>query len=228
MKSRNMNCTEARIELSGYLDQALNWEQSGRLDRHLEACSQCQVHAEQLGELRQLVRRTARVEPPADLELRVRLRIAREAQPAMGFLSALFGRLSVHLSNFLRPVAIPALSGVFSAMLIFGGFVYQFAMPLNLTNITNDVPLALQTPPRLRAVPPINFITSPDGVLVQTEVDYQGRITSFQVLDGGGDEEQLRELRNVLVLTQFAPATRFGVPTASRTVIKFSGISVKG
>jgi hypothetical protein len=77
-------------------------------------------------------------------------------------------------------------------------------------------------------VPPINFTTSPDGVLVQTEVDYQGRVTSFQVLDGGGDEAQMRELRNMLVLTQFEPATRFGVPTASRTVIKISGISVKG
>lgn len=224
MKSRNINCTEARIELSGYLDQALNWEQNARLDRHLEACPECQIHAEQLGAVSQLVRQ-ARLMPPADLELQVRLRISRDSQPAMGLAAALFSRLSVHVSNFLRPVAIPAVSGVLTAMLIFGGFVYQFALPLD---ITNDVPLALQTPPRLRVVPPINFTTSPDGVLVQTEVDYQGRITSFQVLDGGGDEQQLRELRNVLVLTQFEPATRFGVPTSSRTVIKFSGISVKG
>jgi hypothetical protein len=225
MKSRNMNCTEARIELSGYLDQATSWEQRVRMDQHLQACLPCQTHAEQLGALRQLVRQTARVAPPRDLELQIRLRIAREAQPAMGFLSAVFSRISVHLSNFLRPVAIPAVSGVLMAVLIFGGFTYQFALPLD---VTNDVPLALQTPARLKLVPPINFITSPDGVLVQTEVDYQGRITSFQVLDGGGDEAQLRELRNALVLTQFEPATRFGVPTASRTVIKFSGISVKG
>ena len=225
MKSRTMNCTEARIELSGYLDQALNWEQSARVDGHLQACSQCQTHAEQLGALRQLMQRTARVAPPSDLERQVRRRIAREEQPALGFASALFGRLSVHLSNFLRPVAIPAVSGVVMAVLIFSGFTYQFALPLN---ITNDVPLALQTPPRLRIVPPINFTTSPDGVLVQTEVDYQGRVTSFQVLDGGGDEAQMRELRNMLVLTQFEPATRFGVPTASRMVIKISGISVKG
>jgi anti-sigma factor (TIGR02949 family) len=225
MKSRNMNCTEVRIELSGHLDQALGWEQSARLDRHLEACPQCQIHAEQLGALRQLVRQTARLTPPADLELRVRLHVSRAAQPAMGAAMGLFGRLSVHVSNFLRPVAIPAVSGVLTAVLIFGTFACQFALP---RDITNDVPLALQTPPRLRVVPPINFATSPDGVLVQTEVDYQGRITSFQVLDGGGDEQQLRELRNVLVLTQFEPATRFGVPTASRTVIKFSGISVKG
>jgi len=225
MNFRKMNCTEARIELSAYLDQALGWEQSARMDRHLQVCPQCQTHAEQLGALRELVRQTARVDPPADLELQVRLHIAREVQPAMGFMSALFGRLSVHLSNFLRPVAIPAVSGVLTAMLIFGGFIYQFALPLDLTN---DVPLALQTPARLKLVPPINFNTSPDGVLVQTDVDYQGRITSYQVLDGGGDEAQLRELRNVLVLTQFEPATRFGVPTASRTVIKISGISVKG
>ncbi len=222
MKSRNMNCTEARIELSGYLDQALGRNLTAQLDRHLEACPECQVHAKQLGALRQLVRQ-ARVAPPPDLELRVRLSISRAAQPVMGATLGLFSRLSVHVSNFLRPVAIPAVSGLLTAMLIFGGFVYQFALPLD---ITNDVPLVLQTPPRLRALPPVNFTTSPDGVLVQTEVDYHGRITNFQVLDGGGDEQQLRELRNWLVLTQFEPATRFGVPISGRTVIKFRGISI--
>jgi anti-sigma factor (TIGR02949 family) len=222
MKSGNMNCTEARIELSAYLDQALSWEQRARLDRHTETCRECQVHAEQLGAVTQLVRQ-ARVMPPADLELRVRLHVARAAQPAMGLASAVFGRLSVHLSNFLRPVAIPAVSGLLTAMLIFGGFIYQFALPLD---ITNDVPLALQTSPRLRVLPPVHFTNSPDGVLVQTEVDDHGRITNFQVLDGAGDELQLRELRNWLVLTQFDPATRFGVPISGRTVIKFRGISI--
>jgi anti-sigma factor (TIGR02949 family) len=225
MKSRNMNCTEARIEISGYLDQALSWEQSARIDRHLQGCPQCQVHTEQLGALRQLVRQTARMAPPRDLELQVRLRIARETQPAIGFLSEVFSRLSVHVSNFLGPVAIPAVSGLLTAIVIFGAFASQFALRLD---VTNDVPLALQRPARLKLLPPITFTTSPDGVLVQTEVDYQGRVTSYQVLDGGGDATQLRELRNTLIFTQFEPATRFGVPTASTTVIKISGISVKG
>jgi hypothetical protein len=182
------------------------------------------MHADELGAVSQLVRR-ARVDPPPDLELQVRLRVSRAAQPAMGAFLGMFGRLAVHVSNFLRPVAIPAVSGLLTAMLIFGAFVYQFALPLD---ITNDVPLALQTPPRLRVVPPINFTTSPDGVVVQTEVDYQGRITNFQVLDGGGDEHQLRELRNLLALMKFEPATRFGRPTAGKAVINISGISVKG
>jgi hypothetical protein len=220
MKSKEMNCTESRIELSGHLDQALSREQGIRLSRHLLDCPDCQGHAEQLQALRRLVRQT-RVAPPPDLELKVRLHISRASQPAMG----LFSRLSVHVSNFLRPVAIPAVSGLLTAMLIFGGFIYQFASPLD---ITNDVPLALQTPPRLRVLPPINFITSPEGVLVQTEVDYQGRITNFQVLDGGGDEKQLRELRNLLVLTQFEPATRFGVPTSGKLIINLMGMNVKG
>ncbi|GEM_PF-918064 len=225
MKSRNLNCTVVETELSAHLDGALPWEQSAQVEAHLSDCANCRDRGEQLGALRRLIRAT-RVAPPADLEMQVRLRVARKTQPALGWVFAFLGRASVHMTNFLKPVMIPAVSGLVTAMLIFGGFIYQFALPLDLTN---DVPLIVQTPPRLRAVPPINFITSPDGVTMQLEVDYQGRITNFHLLeDSGMDAQQMRELRNILVMTQFEPATRFGVPTASRTVIKFSGISVKG
>jgi hypothetical protein len=224
MKSRNMNCTVVETELSAHLDGALHWEQSAQVETHLKECGNCRDRADQLGALRRMVRAT-RVAPPPDLEIQVRLRVARKTQPAMGWALELLSRAQVHLTNFLKPVMIPAVSGLVTAMLIFGGFIYQFALPLD---VTNDVPLIVQTPARLHFVPPINFITSPDGVTMQIEVDYQGRITNFQVLEGGMDPQQMRELRNVLVMTQFEPATRFGVPTASRTVIKFSGISVKG
>src|SRR5258708_7250128 len=179
--------------------------------QHVEACPEGEMRAEQLGALRGLLREHARVEPPADLALRIRLRVSRDSEPAIGAWS----RLLVHLNNFLRPVAIPALSGLLTTILIFGGFIYQFALPLD---IPNDVPLALQTPPRLRAVPQITFTTGPDGVLVQAEVDYQGRITNFRVLNGGGDAQQWRDLRHVLLFTQFDPATRFGVPTSGKAI----------
>lgn len=132
----------------------------------------------------------------------------------------------VRLENIIGPVAIPAVTGILTAVLIFGGFVYNFATPLSASSNYDDVPLALQTPPRLRAVPRINFTSAPDGVIVMTEIDNQGHVIDFHVLNGQADAQQIRELRQLMVFTQFDPATRFGVPIPGRAIITLRGISV--
>ena len=50
----------------------------------------------------------------------------------------------------------------------------------------------------------------------------------YRVITGLHDPGQLSELRQILVFTQFEPATRFGKPTHARTVINFRRFSVKG
>ena len=218
---KNMNCAEVQNELSAYLDDALGEERAVDVRGHVAACPECGAQAGQLGALRGVLRAHARVKAPADLALQVRMRISHESTPRASVFSSMF----VHFGNFLRPVAIPAASGLLTAVLTFGSFIYHFAMPLE---IPNDVPLALQTQPKLRTMPQITFATSADGVLVQAEVDYQGRITNYTVLNGGGDEKQMRELRHALLFAQFDPATRFGVPISGRTIFNLSRISVKG
>src|SRR5882724_13567129 len=96
MKARNMNCSEVKTELSGYVDRTLASQPAALVRQHMEACPGCEMHAEQLGALRGLLREHARVEPPADLALQVRLRISRDSEPAIGAWS----RLLVHLNNF--------------------------------------------------------------------------------------------------------------------------------
>src|SRR5260221_14197157 len=102
MKAGNMNCSEVRTELSEYVDRTLGSEPMALVRQHVEACPECEMRAEQLGALRGLLREHARVEPPADLALRIRLRVSRDSEPAIGAWS----RLLAHLNNFLRPVAI--------------------------------------------------------------------------------------------------------------------------
>src|SRR5258706_5469710 len=110
MKARNMNCAETRTELSEYMDRTLRSEKEALVRQHIEGCAECEARTDQLSALRGLLRDHARMEPPVDLALQIRLRVSRDSQPAISTRS----RLWVHIDNLLRPIAIPALSGLLS------------------------------------------------------------------------------------------------------------------
>ncbi len=219
-----MTCKEARENLSNYLDHAVTWEQEMALRRHLSGCAGCSEHAEQLQGVRELVAAHGRVHPPADLALRIRLQVSHRSQLTF------WNRLAVRLDNILRPVAIPATAGLLATVITFGVMMHTFfTRPL----ISEDVPVSLTTPPRLRTSPSVTFNsltfnTGEEGIVIETNVDAQGRVVDYRVIVGPRDPGQLSELRNILVFTQFEPATLFGKPTYGRTVINFRRLSVKG
>jgi anti-sigma factor (TIGR02949 family) len=214
-----MTCKDVRENLSSYLDRAMAWEQEVALRRHLAGCVECSEAAGQLQGVRELVARHGRVEPPADLALRIRLQVSHRSQLTF------WNRLGVRLDNILRPVAIPATAGLLATLLTFGVMMHTFfARPL----ISEDVPVSLTTPPRLRTSPSLTFNTGEEGIVIETNVDAQGRVVDYRVIVGPRDPRQLSELRSILVFTQFEPATLFGKPTYGRTVINFRRLSVKG
>lgn len=215
-----MNCAQIKHELSGYLDGALDWRRALEMRSHLESCRGCADEAEQLEALRCLVRVQGRVAPPPDLALKIRVAISHRLHLRF------WERLGVRVDNFFRPLAIPATAGLLATVLTFGVLIHTFA--LRTVALSQDVPLNLQTPPRLRATAPITFNTGENGLLVEMRVDGQGRITDFRVLEGPQDARALSELRRVLVFTEFDPATYFGKPTTGRTLINFRRVSVKG
>lgn len=80
-----MNCSEARIQLSGYVDGELSASQGPRLEAHVSGCAACQrelsaqsfVHAE-------LRREITRFEAPATLHRRVRKALQAKATESRG------------------------------------------------------------------------------------------------------------------------------------------------
>lgn len=214
-----MNCKETRENLSNCLDQAITWEQETAVRQHLTGCAGCREIAEQLQGVRELVAAHGRVNPPADLALRIRLQVSHRSQLTF------WNRLSVRIDNILRPVAIPATAGLLATVITFGVMMHTFfTRPL----ISEDVPVSLTTPPRLRTSPSLTFNTLDEGIVIETNVDDQGRVVDYRVIIGPRDPRQLSELRNILVFTQFEPATLFGKPTYGRTVINFRRVSVRG
>jgi hypothetical protein len=86
---------------------------------------------------------------PADLALKLRLAISREAAQAR---RPRFEGALVRLENALNAFMVPATAGLVSAVLFFGLLLGFFALPAELQASSGDVPLMLYTGPQLRAI----------------------------------------------------------------------------
>lgn len=215
-----MSCPEFRPDLSPLADNALEGQRAVLVWRHLHCCSACRSDFDQIQAMRTLLAEAGRVAPPQNLALAIRSRISREAA------SSWTGRLRFRFQNLLEPLALPALAGFCSALLMFGVLIHTFALPA----ITDDIPLnSLATPPRVIRMPDFGRIdTGDEGITIQVNVNQQGLITDFLFLTPVSDPETMAKLREALVLMRFDPATSFGMPRPGTTVLSYRTISIKG
>lgn len=216
-----MSCTDFRDDLSLHADGALESNRATLLRQHLRECGRCASEVNKIQSVRLLLAQAGRVPPPADLALAIRVRWSRESH------MSLLEKLWVRIENMMEPVAIPALAGVFSALLMFGGLINTFAMPP--ITYANDVPLvSLNSPPRLLSMTPMEMNTGEEGLLLRVKVDEGGRILDFTVLNRPEDPKLMAKLRASLLFVRFEPATSFGIPRQGTVVLNYSYISVKG
>ena len=223
-----MNCGEAKKLFSPYLDGRVSGTEMRVLRRHMEQCPRCSRDFASLEDTQQLLMRIGPKKAPADLALKLRVAISREAALARhrryeGFL--------VRLENAVSAVMVPATAGLVSAVVTFGLLLGFFALPSQLQASSGDVPLMWYTSPQLEQS---SFGTSlgnfgDDSVLIEAYVDANGRVQDYRILSQPEDDlSLLPKVKNMLIFTTFRPAMSMGIPTAGRAVISFSKISVKG
>jgi len=223
-----MTCTEIRKLFSPYLDGRVSGSEMLALTGHVEQCSSCAREYAATQRAQQLLARMGRKKAPADLALKLRLAISREAaqQRRPRFEGAL-----VRFQNGLNAFMVPATAGLVSAVLIFGLLLGFFALPAELRADSGDVPLMLYTGPQLEQSA---FGTSlgnmgDDAVVVEAYVDANGRVEDYRILSQPGEAQAvLPQLKNLLIFTTFHPALSMGRPTSGTAVLSFSKISVKG
>ncbi len=214
-----MSCTEIRSDLSSLADDALEMERAAAVRRHLRGCAACRAELGQIQAIRSLLSDAGRVPVPPELALAIRVRVSKEKR------MSLFDRVMVQFQNLMEPIAVPALAGVFSALVLFGVLIHSFAMPA----VIDDVPLlSVNTPPRVREMVPMHFSNGDQNLMIQVHVDQAGRIFDFRVLNAPQDPEVMSRIRSALLFTRFDPATSFGIPRVSTTVLSYRSISVKG
>src|SRR5579864_7770599 len=112
-----IQCPQAKRLFSPYLDGAVTGAQMLGLQDHLSGCPACHWEYQALRRSQQLLVSMARPKAPADLGLKLRLAISREAAAAR---RAPFEALRVRLENAMQAFMVPVTAGFLSALIIFG------------------------------------------------------------------------------------------------------------
>jgi Putative zinc-finger len=223
-----MNCGEARKLFSPYLDGQVSGREMRALDGHIDECSRCAREYVAMRRTQLLLANLGSKKAPADLALKLRVAISREAAQKR---HSRFEGVLVRMENALNAFMVPATAGLVSAVLIFGLLLGFIALPSQLQASSGDVPLMLYIAPQLEQSV---FGTSlgsigEDSVLIEAYVDANGRVQDYRILSQSEDAQaMLPQVKNLLIFTTFRPALSMGRPTAGRAVISFSKISVKG
>jgi hypothetical protein len=196
------------------------------VEEHLSGCGVCNHHFAELAQTQRMVVALGHKAAPADLALRLRVAVSREAARARR--SPLEG-LRIRCQNALRAFMVPATAGALSAIISFGLLIGFFALPSQMT-AQYDVPTSLYTPPELRFSPfDMGVNLNGESIVVEATIDATGRVQDYTVLSAPTDVgEYLPELKNMMIFTIFRPATSFGAPTSGKAVLSFSKIVVKG
>jgi hypothetical protein len=235
-----MSCGKYEGALAGYFDATAEHGDGaiarGELSAHLDACTDCREELERYRNLQQLMARAPRAEAPKNLatEIRVALAKAREQAAGPGFAQRMRDRADLVIDNVLRPLALPAMGGLVTALLVFALVlpVYSRVGPLN--SAPDAVLPGLFEPARLEVLAgfPVTMSDSPNGsdlLLVQAEVGVDGSIIDYKILSGPDDASTRRQLDQLLMFSRFRPSRSFGraIP-GGLVMMSFSAVNVHG
>jgi anti-sigma factor RsiW len=226
--SKMMQCAEAKRLFSPYLDGAVTGAEMLAVQAHLDGCDACMREYQLLRHTQQLLMNVGRVKEPADLGLKLRLAISREAAEAR---RPRYEGLRMRVENTLHMFMVPATAGLVCALLIFGLVTAILAMPGQLQANNEDVPLVLNTGPELQQSVFGTTLSSmnTDSLVIEAYVDKNGRVQDYKILsDPGESQELLPQVKRMLIFTTFRPAMSMGRPISSKAVLSFSRISVRG
>lgn len=229
--STDMNCSFSKKEISAYLDRAVSEGEQREVREHLEACRHCAREAQKQRRLRGSLRSLPRKEAPADLTVRLRVAASRARLEAAGLKSrwAWRDRMAMSLRYLMRPLAVPALGGIVSAVFLFSVLVPTFQPAFAMANGSSDVPLMLMTEPTVKYLAPVAF--GEGDAEVDLSLDDHGHIVNYTIVSGPQSEQLRRSIENNLLFIELWPATSFGRPVSGTVRISFrsaAGIDVRG
>src|ERR1700683_2455995 len=228
LKGETMKCVDARRLLSPYLDGAISGAEMRALQQHIEQCARCRQEYKLLQQTQQMLVSVGRPQAPADLGLKLRLAISREAAETR---RPRFEGLLMRVENTLNAFMVPATAGLVCALLIFGLVTAILAMPGEVQANNQDVPTVLTTGPELQQSVFGTTLTgmNTDSLVIEAYVDRNGRVQDYKILsDPGESQELLPQVKRMLIFTTFRPAMSLGRAISSRAVLSFSRISVQG
>jgi hypothetical protein len=226
-----MECFAVRRLASAYLDDAVSDEDRSAVRRHLNSCRECALESKQYADQRRMLRSLPQRMPPRDLTVQLRVAASKARIHPAGSARWRHWRdyLQLSLRKLMRPVALPAIGGLCSAVFLFSSLVPTFQSAFAAIS-PGDVPTMLTTEPTLKCTAPIAF--GDYDAVVDFQINNQGRAVDYTIVSAPGQQsDQLRrDIENNLLFTEFWPATSFGHGIAGSIRISFrsSRIDVRG
>ncbi|HNY42629.1 MAG TPA: zf-HC2 domain-containing protein [Bryobacteraceae bacterium] len=230
-----MDCQEVRTLISAMVDGCVvDGERRDALE-HMKGCSDCAGQVRQIVEIRQSLKQASAKPLPPELILQLRVIASREAARRRT-INGFAGRIkawkagpALWANNLMRPLAVPAMGGLASAVVLFSMVMTNFQGIVRAHQ--QDVPTVLYTVASVRSS--LDLALGPEEIAVDVFVDEQGRVMDYAFPSGYGRYNTAairRGLENSLLFTQFHPATSFGQPTSGWVRVSFrrSEIQVKG
>jgi Putative zinc-finger len=221
-----VKCSVAKGLLSSYLDGEVTRSQLAQVTGHLQSCGPCAAIYSSMQRTQALVGGVGRKAAPPDLALRLRVAVSQEIATAQ---RPRWEAWRVRWDNAFNAVMVPATAGLVTTLIIFG-LLISMIYP-GQAGAANDVPTMLYTPAELQFTPfELSMgASNAESIVVEAYVGPDGRVLDYRILSAPDDAQAiLPELKNTLIFTTFHPATAFGQPTASRVVLSFSKVQVKG
>jgi hypothetical protein len=229
-----MSCQKVQEQISLMLDRQLTgdeWEQS---KAHIRSCRRCDAYLESMRKIRTGLNAMVEVTPPAELSARLHVVASHERarQVARANVAVrirdVCANIRLYFDNLMRPFAVPVTGGLFSALLLFSILVPK----LNSfqRNDGDEPPLAIITDPEgeivgasaeaLRLQPGGATITGSEVSLVLL-IDERGHVQDYY-LSGG---ELTDDMKSIVLLSRFTPATIDGQPTWGLKQVVFSTVA---
>jgi hypothetical protein len=238
-----MSCENVQERISLLLDCRLPARERENMLAHIEACRACGTRFEMMQDQVALVRGLGQSAIPAQLAARLSVLASHECERRLSrvSLSARLqrwaSRVDLAFDNLMRPLALPFTGGVLSTLLIFtllvpslsfshdirGREFYTAPVGKMVTNPWNQVADADDDFPRIETP-----TTSPSDYynVVDMKIDQTGRVVDWSVVRG----ELTDDMKSIIMLGRFQPATDFGMPTEGtiRVVQSCASATVRG
>jgi hypothetical protein len=230
----NISCDAAMELMSPFIDSMVTPEEAECLREHLFDCAPCARQLQCFVSLRNLMAGSEPIPVPEDLQLDIRVKLSRERLPNAR------DRWQARIDNILKPLAVPAVTGVAVTLL---GFVVLLGVLVSPRSVHAKAPSQLNvlltedrlvstyepartTAPTVRRFSRTMSPKMDQAVSVQTDLSETGLVTDYTVISGKSSPDVDQWLQEVLLLAQFRPATIWGSPVPSRVILSF--VNVRG
>jgi hypothetical protein len=219
----NISCDAALELMSPFIDSMVSLDEADSLRSHLSNCKSCKRQLQSFISLRNVIAGAEPVQIPEDLQLETRVRLSHAR------LHNRRERWQSRFDNVLKPFAMPAVMGVMLTLLGFGILCGGLTAPRQVI-ASEDLLAGIYQPPstpeltwrRLGGVRPELDKT----LSVQAELNTVGMIDDFKAISGERSPGVDRWLQELVLFSQFKPATHWGLPVRSRIILSF--VTVRG